>query len=96
MTYFGLLDLKLDLSGVEGFADHHPTQKHLLSESSGEGYLVHFLKFLSNAGGQAKSRIITLDSCFSAYVFVRGCGYCLIWLGERRREWVGCLEESSW
>lgn len=47
VTYFGLLDLKLDLSGVEGFADHHPTQKHLLSESSGEGYLVHFLKFLS-------------------------------------------------
>lgn len=47
-------------------------------------------------GPEAKSRIITLDSCFSAYVFVGGCGYCFDLAGERRREWVGCWKRSSW
>lgn len=45
-------------------------------------------------GPEAKSRIITLDSCFSAYVFVGGCGYC--WFGRGRgREWVGCWKVAG-
>lgn len=47
-------------------------------------------------GPEAKSRIITLDSCFSAYVFVGVVVIVLIWLGRGEESGLGVGRSSWW